>query len=66
MVVTGIHCLKLLETMNKDEEWCHYSGMPSPKQFEKSSIYQCQMCNGPITAEEYYYCDICPNCLDGE
>ena len=52
--------------MNRDDEWCHYSGMPSPKQFEKASIYQCQMCNGPITAEEYYYCDICPKCLDNE
>ena len=31
-----------------------------------SSIYQCQMCDGPITVEEYYYCDICPKCLDNE
>ena len=54
--------------MNRDDEWCHYSGMPSPKQFEKPKVWddRCQMCDGPITVEEYYYCDICPNCLDNE
>ena len=54
--------------MSKDDEWCHYSGMPSPKQFEKPRVWddRCQMCDGPITVEEYYYCDICPKCFDNE
>lgn len=31
-----------------------------------NSIYRCEMCGGPITAQDYYYCDICPECLDNE
>ena len=28
--------------------------------------YRCEMCNGHITKEDYYFCDICPDCLEGE
>jgi len=54
MVVTDIQCLKLFVTMNKDDN--------------KTRVWddRCQMCDGPITVEEYYYCDICPKCLDNE
>jgi len=27
---------------------------------------QCEMCSEVMTACDYNYCDICPECLDGE
>ena len=29
-----------------------------------NDIYRCEFCNEPMTVEDYYYCDICPECLD--
>tara|TARA_Y100000385_G_scaffold160074_1_gene166195 strand:- start:7469 stop:7627 length:159 start_codon:yes stop_codon:yes gene_type:complete len=28
------------------------------------NIYKCEMCKGGMTSEEYFFCDICPDCLD--
>jgi uncharacterized CHY-type Zn-finger protein len=27
---------------------------------------KCEMCNALMTEEEYNFCDICPECRDGE
>jgi len=27
--------------------------------------YKCEMCNGKISKEDYEFCDICPDCLEG-
>jgi len=27
---------------------------------------QCEMCSAIMTVCDYNYCDICPECLDGE
>ena len=29
-----------------------------------SNIYRCEFCNEPMTVQDYYYCDICPECRD--
>ena len=37
--------------MSKEDNWCHYSGMPSPKAYEKDDIdYDCMVnqCRVPV------------------
>ena len=29
-----------------------------------NDIYKCAFCKEPMTVQDYYYCDICPECLD--
>ena len=29
-----------------------------------NDIYKCEFCNEPMTEDEYYFCDICPECRD--
>jgi uncharacterized CHY-type Zn-finger protein len=29
-----------------------------------NDIYRCEFCNEPMTEDEYYFCDICPECRD--
>ena len=30
----------------------------------KSTIMNCEICNKPMTLEDYEYCDICGDCLE--
>ena len=48
--------------MNRNEDdWCHYSGMPSPKAYEK---LKCEWCDKPMTEEDHNFCDICDECRE--
>ena len=48
--------------MNRnDDDWCHYSGMPSPKAYEK---LKCEWCDKPMTEEDHNFCDICDECRE--
>ena len=33
-------------------------------QKNEPTIYKCEFCNEPMTEDEYYFCDICPECRD--
>ena len=47
--------------MNRNEDdWCHYSGMPSPKAYEKEKLNKCDMCDKLLTEGEHPNC--CSDC----
>ena len=48
--------------MNRNEDdWCHYSGMPSPKAYEE---LKCEWCDKTMTEEDHNFCDICDECRE--
>ena len=47
--------------MNRNEDdWCHYSGMPSPKAYEEEKLKKCDMCDKLLTEGEHPNC--CSDC----
>ena len=60
-VVTGTRYLNAYVIMNRNEDdWCHYSGMPSPKAYEKEKLNKCDMCDKLLTEGEHPNC--CSDC----
>ena len=47
--------------MNRNEDdWCHYSGMLSPKAYEEEKLNRCDMCDKLLTEGEHPNC--CSDC----
>lgn len=46
---------------NNEDDWCHYSGMPSPKAYEEKKKL-CDMCNKELTIGDDPNC--CSECWD--
>ncbi len=34
--------------------------------FKVKTLYWCEMCGKSVSEEEYDFCDICPDCRDGD
>jgi|TARA_R110000796_G_scaffold30135_2_gene80837 hypothetical protein len=49
--------------MNDDNLWDYYSGLPNPKFYE---MEKCEICNKPMSQEDYDFCDICGDCFDAD
>ena len=59
--------------MNRNEDdWCHYSGMPSPKAYEEEKdMNKCKFCGSKeLTYHQYiimdYSCDDCGEWQNGD
>tara|TARA_R110001592_G_scaffold142229_2_gene364203 strand:+ start:1259 stop:1417 length:159 start_codon:yes stop_codon:yes gene_type:complete len=50
--------------MNDDNLWDYYSGLPNPKFYEMEQ--ECEICNKPMSQEDYDFCDICGDCFDAD
>tara|TARA_R110001606_G_scaffold17417_1_gene67695 strand:- start:32 stop:202 length:171 start_codon:yes stop_codon:yes gene_type:complete len=49
--------------MNRNEDdWCHYSGMPSPKAYEEEKLNRCDMCDKLLTIGDHDSC--CNDCWE--